>query len=247
MSEKGKKPMSGEAVVKNNVTLYDETGVPGNEYKIFPKGVVVPRATPTGGVEGGADIKVVKRVQEWDAEKNMFVVKDKSEVIVHAAGQASLELPDVVVPPPAKSVAETAQDAAQDPVEELLPSPEGSGTDARLDRLTSAIEKLLKDKTAAARVPRPDGRARTLVKYEGYFGTIEAAYKKVIVNASCVALIRAAATDDFFYSPPKDMEKDFKITVNMPGGPQEMMVLNPGLEFDYTDISETLLVLLRVS
>ena len=245
------RPISGEEIHKRGATMFDNTGVPGSEYKEIPKGVIVPRSKPEGGIEGDPDIKVKARTLNWDEKNKTFIPSDEHEVsMTRTAGILNdlVEKKKVAAP----EVVAASEDAAKKLESILGDEPELHVNHIPAgDKVSELVDlvKLLISQQKPAVVVEPVNAVKPTPKievlYDGSFGNIRAAYKKVIINPNCVALIRGA-NDPYFYSPPKDMEKEFTLTVELPGGPEVMKVLNPGLEFAYPDIQETILVLLRV-
>jgi hypothetical protein len=251
------RPIPGEEVQKRGATMFDNTGVPGNEYKETPKGVIVPRSKPEGGIEGDPDIKVQARTLNWDEKLKTFIPSDEHEVSMNrTAGilDAIVKKEKVASPEVIKASEDAAQklaDIMTDDSPERITHPDlyhplGATPATEVQELTAMVKKLLAmQRPVPAVAPVAAAAVKTEVIYDGAFGNIKAAYKKVIINPNCVALIRGA-DDAYFYSPPKSMENEFTLTVELPNGPEVMKVLNPGLEFNYAEIKESILVLLRV-
>jgi hypothetical protein len=244
------RPIPGEEVQKRGATMFDNTGVPGSEYKETNKGVIVPRSKPEGGIEGDPDIKVQARTLNWDEKLKTFIPSNEHEVsMTRTAGildaivkKEKVASPEVIAA--SEQAAQKLKDimTGDEPEKYVNNIPTGDKVGELVDLVKLLISQ---QKPVAVEHVKPIVSSKTEVVYDGQFGNIKAAYKKVIINPNCVALIRGEE-DPYFYSPPKSMENEFTLTVELPGGPETMKVLNPGLEFSYAEIKESILVLLRV-
>jgi hypothetical protein len=209
--------------------LIDATNAPPGAYvKTNTGGTIVPKSLPTGGIEGNTPITVVKRKQVWDPETSNFKVEEvkdidvlfKSGIIINDKSNDNNADNNSIVPADNEDI-DTLLSAVEDSVvqaKETKPAKSKKSTkkaeqslEDKLDAIKELIDRKMAIEPAKQEVVKKPNSTKIIVRYEGYFGTVEAVYNNVIVTSKCIALVRSTEIDTFYYSPPIDLEKEFRL------------------------------------